>query len=101
MQGSREDLLRYVEVEQIRSGEEAGRAMVRLQGGLRALLVGSEPHGGRLKAMAGVDIIIGRFDKAGSLRKKSNLERFVAGGDDIVIIGSLVRRRRRRRWWRR
>jgi hypothetical protein len=37
--------------------------MVRLQGGLRALLVGSEPHGGRLKAMAGVDIIIGRFDK--------------------------------------
>lgn len=36
--------------------------------------------------------------KAGSLRKKSNLERFVAGVDDIVIIGSLVRRRR---WWRR
>lgn len=63
MQGSREDWLRYVEVEQIRSGQEAGRAMVRLQGGLRALLVGSEPHGGRLKTMAGVDNIIGRFDK--------------------------------------
>lgn len=63
MQGSREDLLRYVEVEQIRSGQEAGRAMVRLQGGLWALLVGSEPHGGRLKTMAVVDIIIGRFYK--------------------------------------
>lgn len=63
MQGSREDVLRHVEVEQIGSGQEAGRAMVRLQGGLWALLVGSEPHGGRLKAMAGVDISIGSFYK--------------------------------------
>ena len=36
--------------------------------------------------------------KGGSLRKKSNLERFVTGADDIVIIGSLLRSRR---WWRR
>lgn len=63
MQGRREDLLRPVEVGQIRSGQEAGKTMVRLQGGLRALLVGSEPHGGTLKAMAVVDIIIERFYK--------------------------------------